>query len=57
MTTNQNNVLQKRLLLLKSLEQYINESIYYRSYGEQMDPTCKYVVWNYNEKIGKVSIK
>ena len=57
MTRNQNNVLQKRLLLLKSLELYINESIYYRSYGEQMDPTRKYVVWNYSEKIGKVSIK
>jgi len=57
MTRNQNNVLQKRLLLLSSLELYINESVYYRSYSGEMNPARKYTVWNYNEKIGKVSIK
>jgi len=57
MTTSENSVLQKRLLLLNSLELYINESVYYRSYSKEMNPTCKYTLWNYGEKMGKVSIK
>lgn len=57
MTSKQVNVLQKRLSLLNSLENYINESIYYRSYNKEMNSSSKYIVWNYNQESGKVSIK
>lgn len=51
------NVLQKRLSLLNSLENYINESIYYRSYSYEMNLKNKYVIWNYNKEKGKVDLK
>lgn len=57
MTNRQINVLQKRLSLLNSLEVYINESIYYRSYSGEMKKKSKYIIWNYSEDIGKVSLK
>lgn len=57
MANKQINVLQKRLSLLNGLEAYINESIYYRSYSVEMKQNFKYIIWNYNQDAGKVSLK
>jgi len=56
MTSSQNDVIQKRLSILSSLERYIEESIYYRSYNDHMNTSNKFVIWNYNYESGKTNI-
>lgn len=56
MTSNKNDIIQKRLFILSALENYISESIYYRSYNDQMKTDKKYIIWNYYQENGKTTI-
>lgn len=44
----------KRFTILKKLEYYINESIYYRSYKDDINPSNKQVLWKVDEDFGKI---
>lgn len=51
------NRLSKRYLAIKNLEYYIEESVYYRSFSEDMVPENRKVLYNLNDSEGKLEIK
>jgi hypothetical protein len=46
----------KRFTVLKNLEYYIQESVYYRSFSDDINISVRKVLWNYSEDSGKISI-
>jgi len=50
------NRLLKRFTVLKNLEYYIQESVYYRSFSDDINPQDRKVLWNYDKDSGKISI-
>jgi hypothetical protein len=46
----------KRFTILKKLEYYITESVYYRSNSEDMNESSKLVVWKFGEENGKIHL-
>lgn len=53
---NLENRLLKRYTVLKKLEYYINESIYYRSNSEDMRLDKKIELWNFASDSGKINL-
>jgi hypothetical protein len=51
------NELLKRFTLSKKLEYYIEESIYYRTHSESINPDTRTVLWDYKEENGRSKIK
>jgi hypothetical protein len=47
----------KRYFILKNLEYFIAESVYYRTYSEDMEDYAKKILYNYNDKSGSLNIK
>jgi hypothetical protein len=46
----------KRFTILKRLEYYINESVYYRTYSEDIKSDNKKVLWHYGSESGKIDL-
>lgn len=46
----------KRYTVLKKLEYYINESVYYRSNGEDMKSDNRLELWNFASDSGKIRL-
>lgn len=46
----------KRFTILKNLEYYIKESVYYRSFSEEMPVHKRSVIWNYNDNSGNIAL-
>jgi hypothetical protein len=46
----------KRFTVLKKLEYYITESVYYRSNSEDMKEDSKLVVWKFGDENGKIHL-
>lgn len=46
----------KRFTVLKKLEYYIQESVYYRSFFDDMAASDRQPIWNYNTDCGKITI-
>ena len=50
------NRLSKRYLTLKNIEYYIEESVYYRSFSEDIVPRNRRVLYNSSQKEGKLTV-
>lgn len=50
------NRLSKRYLTLKNIEYYIEESVYYRSFSEDIVPSNRRVLYNNSQKEGKLKV-
>lgn len=50
------NRLSKRYLTLKNIEYYIEESVYYRSFSEDIVPSNRRVLYNSSQKEGKLKV-
>lgn len=50
------NRLLKRFTVLKKLDYYINESVYYRTNSEDMKPETKKYLWQYGSDSGKIGL-
>jgi hypothetical protein len=50
------NRLLKRFTVLKNLEYYIQESVYYRSFSEDMLPDSRKAMWKYDDDSGKIFV-
>lgn len=50
------NRLLKRFTILKRLDYYINESVYYRNFSEDMPKKNKSILWQYDKDSGKMSV-
>lgn len=50
------NRLSRRYIALKKLEYHIEESVYYRSFSEDMDINKKQTVYDFFDKDGKALI-
>lgn len=46
----------KRFTVLKNLEYYIKESVYYRSFSDEMPVSKRNIVWNYNDNSGNIAL-
>jgi len=46
----------KRFTVLKKLEYYIQESVYYRSFFDDMSSSKRKPMWNYSDDCGKIKI-
>lgn len=46
----------KRFTILKNLEYYIKESVYYRSFSEEMPVDKRDIIWNYNDNSGNIAL-
>lgn len=46
----------KRYTVLKKLEYYISESVYYRSNSEDMKPDNRLELWNFASDSGKIRL-
>jgi hypothetical protein len=46
----------KRFTVLKRLEYYIQESVYYRTYSEEIQGSIKKTLWTVGSDSGKISI-
>lgn len=44
----------KRFTILKNLEYYIQESVYYRTFSEDIVNKHKYVLWTLGSECGKI---
>lgn len=44
----------KRFTILKNLEYYIQESVYYRTFSEDIADKSKYVLWTLGSDYGKI---
>jgi hypothetical protein len=51
------NRLSKRYIALKKLEYHIEESVYYRSFSEDINLDKRQLVYSFNDENGKVNIK
>ncbi len=51
------NSLLKRFTILKKLEYYIEESIYYRTHSDSIDINSRKVLWRMQDAEGKTQIK
>lgn len=50
------NRLLKRFTVLKKIDYYIKESVYYRSFSEDLGSTFKKHLWTYGQDSGKISV-
>jgi len=50
------NRLLKRFTVLKNLDYYIKESVYYRSFSDDIKLNRSSILWNYEEDSGSISI-
>jgi hypothetical protein len=46
----------KRFTVLKKIEYYIKESVYYRSFYEDLNPNRRNVLWNLGSDSGKIKL-
>lgn len=46
----------KRFTVLKKIDYYIKESVYYRSFYDDMNDAKKNVLWNVSNDSGKISL-
>ena len=46
----------KRFTILKKLEYYIDESVYYRSNSEDIRPENRKSIWRFGSESGKINI-
>lgn len=44
----------KRFTLLKNMEYFIEESVYYRTHSEELDDTKKQILLHANKETGKI---
>lgn len=51
-----NDRLLKRFTILKKLDYYIEESVYYRTNNEDMRPQNRKPIWLFGEESGKINI-
>lgn len=50
------DILIKRFTLLKKLEYFIEESVYYRTHSDSMTESAKGVILKNNEETGKIKV-
>lgn len=50
-----NNLL-KRFTLLKNMEYFIEESVYYRTHSDELDECKKQIILNKNKEVGKIHV-
>lgn len=51
------NRLSKRYLVLNKIDYYIEESVYYRSFSEDINPNKRKVLYNLEDSEGKLKTK
>lgn len=56
LTNDLENRLSKRYLILKDIDYFIEESVYYRSFSEDVLPHKRKVLYNSVEKEGKLKL-
>lgn len=50
------NRLLKRFTIIKKLDYYIKESVYYRSFSEEINLNRRFVLWKLEEDSGNIAI-
>ena len=46
----------KRFTIIKKIDYFIEESVYYRTHSAEMQEDLKKILWNSKEQSGKISL-